>query len=51
MKTEETSDETSISVGRFDSVDGENGGFLKKLIKKEEAEDEDYLCKTTACIT
>ncbi|MCJ8734606.1 hypothetical protein PDJAM_G00237300 [Pangasius djambal] len=44
VKTEETSDETTASsVGHVNSADGENGGFLKKPIKKEEPEDEDYL--------
>lgn len=52
MKTEETSDEiTSSSVGHVSSVDGGNGGFLKKPVKKEEPEDEDFLCKKAGCIT
>ncbi|MCI4389806.1 hypothetical protein PGIGA_G00103060 [Pangasianodon gigas] len=36
-------DGTSSSVGHFTPGDQENGGFLKKPVKEEESEDEDYL--------
>lgn len=39
----------SSSVEHFIFVDQQNDGFLKKPVKEEEDEDEDYLCKTTEC--
>ncbi|KAB5540153.1 hypothetical protein PHYPO_G00098540 [Pangasianodon hypophthalmus] len=53
IKKEEPEDEENlyeeITIGQISPVDQQNKGFQSEHIKKEESEDEGYVCTTTVC--